>query len=98
MKKLINTKLLRKFVRNIAGDNIYGKSYTDINKTNNELRDVTFFVYKHKAEAIATELRETLELLDYTNVVKVTTSKEIEQGCLRGGGNTYLRINNCVLA
>ena len=94
--QIINTKLVRKLVRSIAGDSICGKSYTDITKANNNLRNVTFFVYKHKAEAIATELRTLLALAGYANVVKVTTSKEHE--FLRCGGNTYLRINNCVLA
>ena len=44
---LATTKLVRKLVRNIAGDCIYGKSYTDINLTNNDLRNVTFFVDEH---------------------------------------------------
>ena len=95
MQKVIDTKLVRKLVRSIAGDNIYGKSYTDMTKEGNNLRNVTFFVYKHKAEAIATELRTLLALAGYANVVKVTTSKEHE--FLRCGGNTYLRISNCIL-
>ena len=95
MQKLINTKLVRKLVRSIAGDNIYGKSYTDITKEGNNLRNVTFFVYEHKAKEIATELQALLALTGYTNKVKVTTSKE--NTFLRCGGNTYLRINNCVL-
>jgi hypothetical protein len=94
---LATTKLVRKIVRSINNGAVYGNSYTDITKANNNLRNVTFFVYKHSAEAIATELRIMLKLLGYANVVKVTTSKEIEQGFLRGGGNTYLRINNCIL-
>ena len=95
MGKLINTKLVRKLVRNIAGDSIYGKSYTDINLTDSYLRNVTFFVYEHKAKEIATELQALFALAGYTNKVKVTTSKYNEMG--RCGGNTYLRINNCVL-
>ena len=96
MQKLINTKLVRKLVRSIANDSIYGKSYTDINLTRNDLRNVTFFVYEHKAKAIATELQALLALAGYNNKVKVTTSKVHTNGF--GGGNTYLRINNCVLA
>ena len=95
MGKLINTKLVRKLVRNIAGDSIYGKSYTDINLTDSYLRNVTFFVYEHKAKEIATELQALLALAGFANKVKVTTSKYNET--VRGGGNTYLRINNCVL-
>lgn len=95
MGKLINTKLVRKLVRNIAGDSIYGKSYTDINITDSYLRNVTFFVYEHKAKAIATELQALIALAGFANKVKVTTSKYNEMG--RCGGNTYLRINNCVL-
>ena len=95
MGKLINTKLVRKLVRNIAGDSIYGKSYTDINITDSYLRNVTFFVYEHKAKEIATELQALLALAGFANKVKVTTSKYNEMG--RCGGNTYLRINNCVL-
>ena len=95
MQKLINTKLVRKLVRNIAGDSIYGKSYTDINLTDSYLRNVTFFVYEHKAKEIATELQALLVLTGFANKVKVTTSKYNEMG--RCGGNTYLRINNCVL-
>ena len=95
MGKLINTKLVRKLVRNIAGDSIYGKSYTDINLTDSYLRNVTFFVYEHKAKEIATELQALLVLTGFANKVKVTTSKYNEMG--RCGGNTYLRINNCVL-
>ena len=92
---LATTKLVRKLVRTIAGDNIYGHSYTDINLTNNDLRNVTFFVYEHKAKEIATELQALLVLTGFANKVKVTTSKYNEMG--RCGGNTYLRINNCVL-
>ena len=95
MQKLINTKLVRKLVRSIAGDSIYAHSYTDINVTNSDLRNVTFFVYEHKAKEIATELQALLALAGFTNKVKVTTSKYNEMG--RCGGNTYLRINNCVL-
>ena len=95
MQKLINTKLVRKLVRSIAGDSIYAHSYTDINLTNNDLRNVTFFVYEHKAKEIATELQALFALAGYTNKVKVTTSEYNDMG--RCGGNTYLRINNCVL-
>ena len=95
MQKLINTKLVRKLVRKLAGDSIYAHSYTDINVTNSDLRNVTFFVYEHKAKAIATELQALFALAGYNNKVKVTTSKYNEMG--RCGGNTYLRINNCVL-
>ena len=95
MQKLINTKLVRKIVRAIAGDNIYGQSYTDINVTNNDLRNVTFFVYEHKAQELAKEIEAMLFIAGYKNKVKVTTSKYNET--VRGGGNTYLRINNCVL-
>ena len=95
MQKLINTKLVRKLVRKLAGDSIYAHSYTDINVTNSDLRNVTFFVYEHKAKEIATELQALLALTGYTNKVKVTTSNYDVLG--RCGGNTYLRINNCVL-
>jgi hypothetical protein len=95
LQKQINTKLVRKLVRSIAKDSIYGTSYTDINVTNNNLRNVTFFIDYSKAEAIATELRTVLTLAGFTNKVKVTTSKE--NTFLRCGGNTYLRINKCVL-
>lgn len=97
MQKQINTKLVRKLVRSIAGNDIYGHSYTDINVTNSDLRNVTFFVYEDKAQELAKELRALLALAGYTNKVKVTTSKEYNSGFARGGGNTYLRINNCVL-
>ena len=92
---LATTKLVRKIVRAIAGDNIYGHSYTDINVTNNDLRNVTFFVYEHKAQELAKEIEAMLFIAGYKNKVKVTTSKYNET--VRGGGNTYLRINNCVL-
>jgi hypothetical protein len=95
LQKQINTKLVRKLVRSIAKDSIYGTSYTDINVTNKNLRNVTFFIDYSKAEAIATELRTVLTLAGFTNKVKVTTSKE--NTFLRCGGNTYLRINKCVL-
>lgn len=93
MQKQINTKLVRKIVRSINNGAVYGYSYTDKTKADNNLRNISFFIYKHKAEAIAKELRTLLTLAGYTNVVKVTTSKEYS----RSGGNTYLRINNCVL-
>ena len=95
MQKQINTKLVRKLVRSIAKDSIYGTSYTDINVTNKNLRNVTFFIDYSKAEAIATELRTLLTLAGFSNKVKVTTSKE--NTFLRCGGNTYLRINKCVM-
>jgi len=93
---LATTKLVRKIVRAIAGDSIYGQSYTDVNLTNNHLRNVTFFVYEHKAQELAKEIEAMLFIAGYKNKVKVTTSKYNEMG--RCGGNTYLRINNCVLA
>ncbi len=83
-------------MRAIAGDNIYGHSYTDINLTNNDLRNVTFFVYRDKAQELAKEIEAMLFIAGYKNKVKVTTSKYNDLG--RCGGNTYLRINNCVLA
>ena len=86
MQKLINTKLVRKLVRSIAGDSIYGKSYTDINLTDSDLRNVTFFVYEHKAKEIATELQALLVLTGFANKVKVTTSKYNDMA--RCGGNT----------
>ena len=92
---LATTKLVRKLVRTIAGDNIYGHSYTDINLTNNDLRNVTFFVYEHKARELAKEIEAMLFIAGYKNKVKVTTSKVHTNGF--GGDNTYLRINNCVL-
>ena len=95
MQKQISTKLVRKIVRSINNGALYGYSYTDKTKQNNNLRNVAFFVYKHKAEAVATELRTLLALAGFNNKVKVTTSKEHENRF--GGGNTYLRINNCVL-
>jgi hypothetical protein len=95
LQKQINTKLVRKLVRSIAKDSIYGTSYTDINVTNKNLRNVTFFIDYSKAEAIATELRTLLTLAGFSNKVKVTTSKE--NTFLRCGGNTYLRINKCVM-
>ena len=95
MQKLINTKLVRKIVRNIANGAVYNYSYTDKTKADNNLRNVSFFIYEHEAEAIARELRVLLTLAGYTNKVKVTTSKYNEMG--RCGGNTYLRINNCIL-
>ena len=92
---LATTKLVRKLVRAIAGDNIYGHSYTDINLTNNDLRNVTFFVYRDKAQELAKEIEAMLFIAGYKNKVKVTTSKVHTNGF--GGDNTYLRINNCVL-
>ena len=92
---LATTKLVRKIVRSINNGAVYGNSYTDITKANNNLRNVTFFIDYYKAQTIATELRILLKLLGYNNKVKVTTSKE--HAFLRRGGNTYLRINNCVL-
>ena len=93
---LATTKLVRKLVRAIAGDNIYGQSYTGVNLTNNDLRNVTFFVYEHKAQEHAKEIEAMLFIAGYKNKVKVTTSKYNVMG--RCGGNTYLRLNNCVLA
>ena len=95
MQKLISTKLVRKIVRNIANGAVYNYSYTDKTKEDNNLRHVSFFIDSSKAEAVATELRVLLALTGYTNKVKVTTSNYDVLG--RCGGNTYLRINNCVL-
>jgi len=97
MQKLINTKLVRKLVRSIASDAVYNYSYTDKTKEDNNLRNVSFFIDYSKAEDVATELRTLFALAGFTNKVKVTTSKEYSSGFVRGGGNTYLRINNCVL-
>ena len=97
MQKLISTKLVRRIVRKIANGAVYNYSYTDKTKEDNNLRHVSFFIYEDEADAVATELRVLLALAGYTNKVKVTTSKEYNSGFARGGGNTYLRINNCVL-
>lgn len=92
----ITTKLVRKIVRSINNDTVYGHSYTDITKkANSNLRNVSFFIDYYKAQAFAKELRTILKLLGYSNVVKITTSKT--NGLLRNGGYTYLRINNCIL-
>jgi predicted ATP-dependent endonuclease of OLD family len=63
MQKQINTKLVRKLVRNIAKDAIYNYSYTDKSKADNNLRNVSFFIDYSKAEAIARELRVLLTLV-----------------------------------
>jgi hypothetical protein len=91
------TKLVRKIVRSINNGSVYGYSYTDKCKRVENLRNVTFFIDAHKAEQVKRQLQYTLFALGYENAVKVTTSKEHSSGFVRGGGNTYLRINNCVL-
>lgn len=93
MQKLISTKLVRKIVRSLY--KVEGTTYTDKTKANNNLRNVSFFISKTEAAVVAAELRVIMQLLGYTNKVKVTTSKEHEY--LRSGGFTYLRINNAVL-
>lgn len=93
---LATTKQVRNIVRSIAGASLYGNSYTDITKANNNLRNVTFFIDAHKAETVKERVALALFAAGFKNVVKVTTSKQHE--FLRCGGNTYLRINNCVLA
>lgn len=93
---LASTKLVRKIVRSINNGALYGYSYTDKHKKVDTLRNVTFFVYKHKAEALAKQVEAALFIAGYKNKVKVTTSKEHANGF--GGGNTYLRISNCVLS
>lgn len=97
MQKQISTKLVRKIVRKIANGAVYNYSYTDKTKEDNNLRHVSFFIDYNKAEGVATELRVLLTLAGFTNKVKVTTSKEHSSKFVRGGGVTYLRINNCVL-
>ena len=94
-----STKLVRKIVRSVANGAVYNYSYTDKTKEDNNLRHVSFFIDYSKAEDVATELRTLFALAGYTNKVKVTTSKEhtYNNGFIRGGGNTYLRINNAVL-
>ena len=92
-----STKLVRKIVRSIARDAIYNYSYTDKTKADNNLRHVSFFIDSSKAEDVKENLELALFVAGYTNKVKVTTSKEYSSGFVRGGGVTYLRINNCVL-
>lgn len=93
-----STKLVRKIVRSINNGAVYGYSYTDKCKRVENLRNVTFFIDANKAENVKEKLQLALFVAGYTNKVKVTTSKEYSNGFLRGGGITYLRINNCVLA
>ena len=93
---LATTKQVRKLVRNISNGAVYGYSYTDKCKRVENLRNVTFFVDAHKAKQISEQLEFILFAAGYKNKVKVTTSKQHE--FLRCGGNTYLRINSCVLA
>ena len=93
-----STKLVRKIVRSINNGAVYGYSYTDKCKRVENLRNVTFFIDANKAENVKEKLQLALFVAGYTNKVKVTTSKEYSNGLLRGGGVTYLRINNCVLA
>ncbi len=92
-----STKLVRKIVRSIANGAVYNYSYTDKTKQDNNLRHVSFFIDYNKAEDVKAKLQLALFVAGYTNKVKVTTSKEYSNGFLRGGGVTYLRINNCVL-
>ena len=89
------TKLVRKIVRSIAKDNVYGYSYTDKCKRVENLRNVTFFIDEHKAEDVKEKIKLALFTAGYKNKVKVTTSKY--NTLARSGGNTYLRINRCVL-
>ena len=62
MQKLINTKLVRKLVRSIAGDSIYGKSYTDINLTDSDLRNVTFLCTSTKHKRLLQNCKRYLHL------------------------------------
>ena len=92
-----NTKIVRKFARYINNKGFgYAGTFTDKCKRNEGLRHVAFRLYsKVEADKLAKELEVMLFVAGYTNKVKVTTSKYNEMG--RCGGNTYLRINNCVL-
>ena len=90
-----STKLVRKIVRSINNGAVYNYSYTDKTKADNNLRNVAFFVYEHKAEDIKEKLQLALFAAGFKNKVKVTTSKYNAE--MREGGFTYLRINNCVL-
>jgi len=92
-----STKLVRKIVRSVANGAVYNYSYTDKTKEDNNLRHVSFFIDSSKAEDVKEKLQLALFVAGYTNKVKVTTSKEYSSGFVRGGGFTYLRINNCVL-
>lgn len=92
-----STKLVRKIVRNINNGAVYNYSYTDKTKADNNLRHVSFFIDSSKADDVKEKLQLALFVAGYTNKVKVTTSKEYSSGFVRGGGVTYLRINNCVL-
>jgi hypothetical protein len=92
-----NTKLVRKIVRSVANGAVYNYSYTDKNKRDENLRYVTFFIDSDKAEGVKAKVQLALFVAGYNNKVKVTTSKEYSSGFVRGGGVTYLRINNCVL-
>ena len=91
---LASTKFVRKVVRsfyNVRGDN----TYTDKSKRVENLRNITFFIDANVAQQVKKDVEFVLWSLGYTNKVKVTTSKYNEFA--RGGGYSYLRINNCVL-
>ena len=92
-----STKLVRKIVRSVANGAVYNYSYTDKTKEDNNLRHVSFFIDANKAEDVKAKVQLALFVAGYNNKVKVTTSKEYSSGFVRGGGVTYLRINNCVL-
>ena len=92
-----STKLVRKIVRSVANGAVYNYSYTDKTKEDNNLRHVSFFIDADKAEDVKAKVQLALFVAGYNNKVKVTTSKEHNSGFVRGGGLTYLRINNCVL-
>jgi hypothetical protein len=92
-----STKLVRKIVRSVANGAVYNYSYTDKTKEDNNLRHVSFFIDASKAEDVKAKVQLALFVAGYNNKVKVTTSKEHNSGFVRGGGVTYLRINNCVL-
>ena len=92
-----STKLVRKIVRSVANGAVYNYSYTDKTKEDNNLRHVSFFIDADKAEDVKAKVQLALFVAGYNNKVKVTTSKEHNSGFVRGGGVTYLRINNCVL-
>jgi len=89
---LATTKIVRKFARSINGRGFgYAGTFTDKNKQNKGLRQLTFRLYnKSEADRLARELETMLFLAGYTNKVKRTSSERDIR--FRTWGGEYVRL------
>ena len=86
--QLADTKTVRNIVNKIVGTSA---RYTDMGANNTRL--LAWEIRYNEQETLLKEIKEVFALVGFSNRVKTNTSGYNNIGCLRSGGQTWLRIN-----